>query len=276
MVYKNSRFSLFSVKSELLKLMSKVIFNNKNAVFYPTLKRSVDNYFKEQNLNKTGNWQLYLKTLILIPSAVVLYLVLLNVSVVTVIGIALSALLGFILACIGFNVMHDACHGAYSSKKWVNELLGLTLNALGGNAFIWKQKHNIVHHTYTNIDGIDDDIAKSPVIRQCHTQPWKPFHRIQHIYLPIIYSISSVSWVFVFDMIKIWPSAYSQYRTSENVFKGPYRILGKQSAICHILYHYSSFSRRLTKMVHWIYKYAYCNGSYACTGVSTGARSRRN
>ncbi|MEJ0082647.1 MAG: hypothetical protein WDM78_17230 [Puia sp.] len=50
-------------------------------------------------------------------------------------------------------------------------------NLLGGNAFIWKFKHNIIHHTYTNIDGIDDDIAKSPIMRQCESQKWVKAHR---------------------------------------------------------------------------------------------------
>jgi len=117
-------------------------------------------------------------------------------------AIGLCALEGLILASIGFNVMHDACHGSYSSKKWVNELLGLTLNALGGNSFIWKAKHNIVHHTYTNVDGIDDDIAKSPIMRQCNTQKWVPAHRFQHIYVVLVYAISSFAWVSMMDFNK--------------------------------------------------------------------------
>jgi linoleoyl-CoA desaturase len=111
-------------------------------------------------------------------------------------------LLGFILASIGFNVMHDACHGSYSSKKWVNNIMGLSLNALGGNAFIWKFKHNIVHHTYTNVDGVDDDIAKSPLMRQCASQKWVPAHRFQHIYVVLVYAISSVAWVAMMDFNK--------------------------------------------------------------------------
>jgi linoleoyl-CoA desaturase len=99
-------------------------------------------------------------------------------------------------------VMHDACHGSYSSKKWVNETLGLSLNALGGNAFIWKFKHNILHHTYTNVDGIDDDIAKSPLMRQCRTQKWVPAHRYQHIYVVLVYAISSFAWVSMMDFNK--------------------------------------------------------------------------
>jgi len=98
--------------------------------------------------------------------------------------------------------MHDANHGSYSSRKWVNELLGLTLNALGGNNFIWKQKHNIIHHTYTNIDGIDDDIAKSPFIRMCSSQPWVPAHRLQHLYTPFLYALSSMIWILFQDFEK--------------------------------------------------------------------------
>src|SRR4051812_30513377 len=106
--------------------MSKVTFNNKKSAFYSTLKSNVDQYFKQNNLKKTGNWELFSKAIILIPSAIAIYIFLLSGNYSAVMGISLSALLGFILASIGFNVMHDACHGSYSSKKWVNDLLGLT------------------------------------------------------------------------------------------------------------------------------------------------------
>jgi linoleoyl-CoA desaturase len=117
-------------------------------------------------------------------------------------GILLSGLFGFVLASIGFNVMHDACHGSYSSRSWINNIMGHTLNALGGNAFIWKFKHNVIHHTYTNVDGVDDDIAKSPLIRQCQTQKWFPAHKFQHIYIILVYAITSVAWVFLMDYTK--------------------------------------------------------------------------
>ena len=145
---------------------------------------------------------LYAKAIILILGAIALYSLLLWTKMPWFVGIACSSLLGFVLACIGFNVMHDANHGSYSSRKWVNKLLGLTLNALGGNNFIWKQKHNVVHHTYTNIDGIDDDIAKSPFIRMCGSQPWVPAHRLQHLYTPLLYAFSSVIWILFQDFDK--------------------------------------------------------------------------
>ncbi len=210
--------------------MAKLTYNNKNAVFFHALKADVEDYFVKKGISKTGDWRLYLKTIILVPSAIAIYVALLTTNFHPLVGIAMSAALGFVLAGIGFNIMHDACHGSYSTKKWVNELLGLTLNALGGNAFIWKQKHNIIHHTYTNVDGIDDDIAKSPVIRQCHTQVWKPAHKVQHIYLWLVYALSSFLWIFIIDMVKygtkkIYTTELKKMDTSEHVIFWASKIL---------------------------------------------------
>jgi linoleoyl-CoA desaturase len=191
--------------------MSKVSFNNRNNVFFSDLKAEVEKYFKTNNVKKTGNWRLYHKTLILLPLVVGLYLCLMLVTMPVWLVILLSCVMGLTMASIGFNVMHDACHGSYSTKKWVNEVFGLTLNCLGGTAFIWKQKHNIIHHTYTNVDGLDDDIAKMPVIRQCSTQKWVPMHRVQHIYLPAVYAITSIAWAFIMDFTKYFTQKV--YRT---------------------------------------------------------------
>jgi linoleoyl-CoA desaturase len=204
--------------------MPKVTFNNKNKAFFNALKANVDAYFQQQNISPTGNWELYTKSLVLIPSAIFLYLLLLTVSMPIVLALVLCALLGFILASIGFNVMHDACHGSYSKRKWVNEIMGLSLNALGGNAFIWKFKHNIIHHTYTNVDGVDDDIAKSPLMRQCTSQKWVPAHRFQHIYVVLVYAISSFAWVAMMDFNKYF---------QQKVFTTP---LQKMSVKEHIIF----------------------------------------
>ncbi len=183
--------------------MSKLTFNNNNNHFYQSLKTSVDQYFTQNNIKKTGDARLYIKTVVLMGSAILLYLSLMLLDLNAVTAIFLSALMGFIFACIGFSVMHDANHGSYSTNNTLNDFIGLlSSNGLGANAFFWKQKHNIIHHTYTNVDGIDDDIAKSPIIRQCETQKWVPFHQIQHIYLPFVYSLSSIFWIFFMDFTK--------------------------------------------------------------------------
>lgn len=179
----------------------KVTFNNKQKDFFNALKREVDAYFATNNIRKTGNWKLYAKAFILIPSALFLYYVLLTVPMHWGNSTALWILLGFNMAAIGFNVMHDACHGSFSTRNWVNYLFGLTNNFLGGNAFLWKLKHNIIHHTYTNIDGVDDDINNMPFIRQCTTQQWKPMHRFQSAYMFLLYGFTSL-FMFFMDYVK--------------------------------------------------------------------------
>jgi linoleoyl-CoA desaturase len=182
--------------------MSKIIFNNKNNEFFLSLKTSVDAYFSDNKIKKTGDWRLFSKTIILVGSAIAVYGLLMFVKMNILPALLLVALFGYILACIGFSVMHDANHGSYSTKPLLNDALGLSLNALGASSYFWKQKHNIIHHTYTNVDGIDDDIAKSPVIRQCETQKWVPAHKVQHIYLPFIYSLSTIFWIYIMDFTK--------------------------------------------------------------------------
>jgi linoleoyl-CoA desaturase len=182
--------------------MNKVTFG-RQANFFNELKNTVDQYFKENNIRSTGNAQLYFKAIFLISSALALYIVLVFFTPSSPwVGILLSGLLGFVLAGIGFNIMHDACHGSFSSKKWVNDTLGLSMYALGSADFIWKLKHNVIHHTYTNVDGIDDDIAKEPLIRHCATQRKRSFHKYQHIYILPLYTITTLYWVFYTDFQK--------------------------------------------------------------------------
>jgi linoleoyl-CoA desaturase len=182
--------------------MSKVTFNNRNNEFYQSLKAAVDNYFEKNKIKKTGDWRLFSKTIILISSAIIVYACLLLVNMGVATALVLAGLLGYLFACIGFAVMHDANHGSYSPNQKLNDLIGLSANAMGASSYFWKQKHNIIHHTYTNVDGLDDDIAKSPIIRQCESQKWVPAHRVQHLYLPFIYSLSSIFWIFFMDFTK--------------------------------------------------------------------------
>ncbi len=182
--------------------MSKITFSNRNNEFYQSLKVSVDEYFEKNKIKKTGDWRLFSKTIILIGAAITMYCLLMFVNMSALPALLLCAALGFVFSSIGFSVMHDANHGSYSTKPMLNDLLGLSANALGASSFFWKQKHNIIHHTYTNVDGIDDDIAKSPIIRQCESQKWVPAHKVQHLYLLPVYALSSIFWLFFMDFTK--------------------------------------------------------------------------
>ena len=110
--------------------------------------------------------------------------------------------LGALTSAIGFNIMHDGGHGSFSRYKWVNDLAALSLNFLGANIFMWKTKHNVIHHAYTNVDGIDDDIDAKPFLRLCETQKFYKMHRYQHLYFWMAYSLLYLYWIFVTDYKK--------------------------------------------------------------------------
>lgn len=175
--------------------MPQVTFSNNKKVFFNYIQTRVEQYFIDFNLKKTGTTKLYSKTFILLCAAVITYVVLLSGTLHPVLAALLCCIFGFIQATIGFNVMHDANHGSFSDKKWVNNIMGLTANMMGANAWMWKQKHNIIHHTYTNIDGVDDDIVKSPLLRLCPSQSRSRLFRYQHYFCIPLYSLTSLSLI---------------------------------------------------------------------------------
>lgn len=244
--------------------MAKVSFNNKEQLFFSSVKKSVDEYFKTHQLKRTGNYSLYIKAIVLIPLAISIYLFLLFGSYSAFAAIILCIVMGLTLVSIAFNVMHDACHGSYSRKRWVNELLGLTMNALGSNAYIWKVKHNVVHHTYTNVDGIDDDIIKSPLLRLCPTQKRTRVHRLQFIYMFAVYSLSTILWVFVTDMMKYFSKKIVVIEMKISL-KEHILFLGKQGFIRRLLHRVARVAFRMAKLAHRILN---CELHY---GINTGS-----
>jgi linoleoyl-CoA desaturase len=99
------------------------------------------------------------------------------------------------MAGIGLAVMHDANHEAYSKNSLINKWLGTTLNVIGGNATVWKLQHNVLHHTYTNIDGMDEDITTISLLRFTPHKKRFRIHRYQHIYAWFFYGIMTLYWI---------------------------------------------------------------------------------
>jgi linoleoyl-CoA desaturase len=81
-------------------------------------------------------------------------------------------------------------------------MAAFSLNILGGNAFMWNMKHNIIHHAYTNIEGVDDDIDIQPWMRMSAGQKKYAMHRYQHLYFWVLYSLLYILWVFLLDYSK--------------------------------------------------------------------------
>ena len=107
------------------------------------------------------------------------------------------------IAGIGLSVMHDANHGAYSNKKWVNDIFGYSLNLVGANAFNWKIQHNVMHHTFTNVYEEDEDISPRGVLRLSPHSAWKKMHQYQYIYAWFLYGLMTIVWVILKDFVRI-------------------------------------------------------------------------
>lgn len=177
-------------------------FSANAQAFHTELKKRINQYFTENKIRPTGNFQLYFKAILLITLYVGVYVHLVFYTPATWLALLECIVMGGLTAAIGFNVMHDGMHGSFSKHKFVNSLAGLSLNFLGANNFMWRTKHNIIHHTYTNIDGIDDDIEARPFLRLCESQKRYKIHKYQHIYFWLAYSLLYIWWVFFTDFKK--------------------------------------------------------------------------
>src|SRR6476620_3589733 len=182
--------------------MSLPKFSNISNSFHSELKKRISQYFEEVGKSQTGNYQLFIKAVILMVAFVLLYIHLVFFTPNLFFQILESVILGAVVAAIGFNVMHDGAHGSFSKYKWANKVAAFSLNILGGNSFMWNVKHNVIHHAYTNIDGVDDDIDIQPWMRMSSTQKKYSMHKYKHLYFWILYSMLYILWVFVLDYQK--------------------------------------------------------------------------
>jgi linoleoyl-CoA desaturase len=178
----------------------KVRFTNREAAaFVADLKETVADSFVQRGISDKANVAMVLKSVILVGTFLGAYALLISNTMSGWAMIGLVGLMGVAMAGIGFAVAHDALHGAYSSRPWVNAFVGASFDLLGANSYMWQITHNVIHHTYTNIHGIDEDLDVSPLLRLSPQAPWKPIHRFQHLYAFATYSLSTVFWVFVKD-----------------------------------------------------------------------------
>lgn len=167
--------------------------------FHRELKRRVDQYFEDAGVPRRGGWQMYAKSAVLLLWFGGSYALLLFVARTWWQAVPLAASLALAIAGIGFAVQHDANHGAYSNNEAVNRLMGITLDLLGASSYVWRWKHNIFHHTYTNLSGADEDINIGFFARLAPAQRRRRFHRIQQFYVWLLYGFLLAKWQLIDD-----------------------------------------------------------------------------
>lgn len=167
--------------------------------FFKELRKRVNQHFLDNNLSKHANFNMKFKTVFMLSLYFVpLVLMLAGVFPSLWAMMLLWVLMGFGMSGIGLAIMHDANHGSYSTDQRVNDALGYVINFVGGYHVNWKIQHNVLHHSFTNIDGFDEDIDKG-VMRFSPNQERKWIFKYQLFYTPFFYSILSLYWITVKD-----------------------------------------------------------------------------
>jgi linoleoyl-CoA desaturase len=150
--------------------------------------------------SRRGGWRMLVKTAILFAWLFIGYLGLLVLgdgSWLAVVGFGIAC--GLATAGLGMAVQHDGGHRAYSERPAINRLMASVLDLLGASSYVWRVKHGILHHSYPNIEGVDDDIDAAPFARLSPGQPHHRLHRFQHLYMWPLYGFLTAKWFLVDD-----------------------------------------------------------------------------
>ncbi len=201
MTSKRGKFAPSFNRLNRLTMITMPKFSNTPHSFHSELKKRITAYFEDLGKSTTGNYKLFLKAGILMTVFVFIYIHLVFFTPAVVWSILECVLMGCVVSAIGFNIMHDGAHGSFSKHKWLNHIAAFSLNILGGNSFMWNMKHNVIHHAYTNVDGVDDDIDVQPWMRLSATQKKYRLHKYQRafVFFWFLYSLLYVFWIFVLD-----------------------------------------------------------------------------
>ena len=170
-------------------------YDNKSTDFFKALKTRTDAYFKKNNKSRAGDLRMYFKTFFMIAAYLTPYLFVLFADIQNMwLYSGLWVIMGVSMAGIGLSIMHDAIHGSYSKNKTLNFLLGEVINLVGGASINWKIQHNVLHHTYTNVEEYDEDIDTPFFLRFSPNKKRMGIHKFQFLYAWFFYGLLTLNW----------------------------------------------------------------------------------
>jgi len=127
--------------------------------------------------------------------------------------LALCVSLGLAASAVGFNMFHDAGHGAISRDRRVNFAVAVLASAiLGPSRYLWAFKHNVLHHRHTNIHTWDDDLETRGFLRLCPDQAWQWRYTGQHLFVFLLYAINAIEMVFVKDFVQYFSLRINEHQ----------------------------------------------------------------
>ncbi len=202
----------------MAKFIRKVHYNTeKNADFQKAIKERVNRVIHESGGSSKATFPMWVRIVSLLAAHFFVWSKLalhVHSPLATLGWISALSVLTLMIVC---SVVHEAGHHAVTERqKFDQGLLRFSFSLLGPNYRLFQIRHNDAHHWFTNIPGMDTDIEASKIIRFVPHVEWKPFHRFQFIYAPILYSLFTLSWVFVKDFKLIAATNYGNFATLEN------------------------------------------------------------
>jgi len=186
--------------------------------FMRQTRDEVDAYLASSGTRYRGSLRLYLKApvalgLVAASWSTLMFRPGILIALLCVLGLIAGALL------VAFCIQHDANHGAYfGSRRW-NHLVGWSADTLlGFSSYAWRVKHNVAHHTYTNIDALDADITQVPLARFSPSQTPRRWYRYQHLYIWPLYLLMGLRWQIAGDAV-----AFVRGRIGGSTLRAPRR-----------------------------------------------------
>ena len=171
-----------------------------NSDFFTELIKKVDDYIDAKGGNRFGDHKIYLKGLFLVALYCCSYILLLSRNFNAFASALLVIAMGLTGVMIVFNIVHDASHKVLFKNKTYNRLAAYFGDLMGMNSYIWNIRHNIQHHTFTNVAGGDVLLDSIPFIRVSPQQKKFLIHKYQVFYVPLLYMLYSIFWVFFIDI----------------------------------------------------------------------------
>lgn len=192
----------------------KITFEKPSDDFFITLKSRIDNHFKANNLNRYGNLKIIKKAILLLLIYFLVYSLIyfLNFSLTLIV---VYLVLGTFMIVLGINFGHDAIHNCISPNQKTNTIFKYIFELVGISHYAWKKRHLLGHHNYPNIRDVDPDTTQTNIVRIYPNGKWYKFHKYQWIYVPLLYLVYTLNWVFIRDFVDFFSSKRNKYIPQE-------------------------------------------------------------
>jgi linoleoyl-CoA desaturase len=183
----------------MLAINSKVSFSKsaKTNVQYRELQALVQQ--KVATLPRHRIWFARLRAIIFPMLFFLLYLLALQQHQQPHLFLLLYMAMGVGIVLIFLNLVHEAVHNTLFQNKKMNRLLLYLFDLLGANSYIWKRRHTLLHHNFTNVAGWDSDIEQASIFRIFPNDPLQAMHKHQPRLMFLLYPFYLTNWLLVRD-----------------------------------------------------------------------------